>query len=91
MHVDLLLQPGPMVYDWRSANADLFFFRQDVYRAKVPHIHTQSHTHMIHTQGGGGGGLAHLPKNLFVYISVCTPRGGSKLITKVPILIAEII
>ena len=37
------------------------------------------------------GGLAHLPKNLFVYISVCTPRGSSKLTPKVPILIAEFI
>ena len=25
---------------------------------------------------GGGGGLACLPVNCFVYISVCTPHGG---------------
>ena len=45
----------------------------------------------MHPLGGWQGGLAHLPKNLFDYISVCTPRGGSKLTTKVPILMAEII
>ena len=37
------------------------------------------------------GGLAHLPVNLFVYISVCTQRGGSKLTPKVYIWMAEII
>ena len=45
----------------------------------------------VDTWGLQQGGLAHLPMNLFVYISVCTPCGGSKLTPKVPILIAEIV
>ena len=38
-----------------------------------------------------GGGLARLPVNLIVYISMCIPRGDSKLTPHMPILRAEII
>ena len=37
------------------------------------------------------GGLAGLPVNRFVYISVCTPRGGTKMTPKEAFWIGEII
>ena len=39
----------------------------------------------------GGGGLAGLPVNRFVDISMCTPRGGSNLTPKVYLLMTAII